>query len=178
MKELFDHYMADFMGIGVACDAARMLINYDVGGLYLDMDAYYPQYSAEAHYLFDFWGYHDVEFYERYLATWSFGSKPGHPVHKMHLKYLRKHFSTPAAERPFFLNRCYFPTAGVVLFLTGPFYYTVMAHNTLASPFDSDSENQDIFLMNSSYTNITENLVTVQELNGEIVQKVLNLEIR
>jgi len=34
--------MADFKGIGIACDIARIFINYNLGGLYLDMDAYYP----------------------------------------------------------------------------------------------------------------------------------------
>lgn len=138
--QLFDHYLADFKGIGVACDAARMIINYDLGGLYLDMDAFYPQYSAELHYIFDFWGYYDKEFYQRHLSTWSYGSIPGHPIHKLHLKYLRKFFRMPADERPFFLNRCYFPTSGVVLFLTGPFYYTIMGQYTLAAPDSHDFE--------------------------------------
>ena len=43
--QIFKHFMKDGLGVGIACDIARMLINYDMGGLYLDLDAYIEEYN-------------------------------------------------------------------------------------------------------------------------------------
>eukprot|EP00347_Sterkiella_histriomuscorum_P007451 403348866 len=173
-NDIFAYYMADFKGIGVACDIARMLINMDQGGVYLDLDAYISQYTIESHFLFDFFGVTDIEFYELQLSTWGFGSKPQHPIHRLHLKYVREFFLKSQQEKPFYLNRCYFQTSGVVLFQTGPFYYTIVGQQTI-SKFP---ENQDIILINTSFTKVADNPIRIRDKDGTIRDFTVKLDIK
>ena len=73
-------------------------------------------------------------------------------------------------ERPFYLNRCYYKTSGIVLFLTGPFYYARMAQEAL-----NQEGYQDVVLSNPSFTNVSDNFLQTIDLNGD--SKTINFNI-
>lgn len=77
--------MIDGQEVGKACDVARMLIVYDQGGLYLDLDFYIEDWDHKLNYYFDFFGFRETEFKSYHLSTFGFGARPHHEVHAKYL---------------------------------------------------------------------------------------------
>lgn len=101
-KEIFDYYMIDGLGVGKACDLARMLIVYNEGGLYLDLDFYIEEWDANLNYYFDFYGLRDIEFYVYYLTTWGFAARSHHEIHSKYLEIFKENYYLPIDKKPFF----------------------------------------------------------------------------
>ncbi|CDW78564.1 UNKNOWN [Stylonychia lemnae] len=169
IRETIDNYMIDGIGVGVACDILRMLINYDEGGLYLDMDFYIEEWDANLNYYFDFFGFRDREFDVQYFTTWGFGSKPGHIIHKTYLEIFNDFTQMDAAKRPYFINECMYKAVGAVLFKTGPFYY-----GKIFSKFNNLEGNQDVLIENPTYTNIYDTEFKFED-KGEIKNVTIRL---
>ena len=64
---VFDHYLEGGLGIGIACDVARFLIQHDQGGIYLDLDIISTKWSNDLHHYFDFFVWVEHKFDERVI---------------------------------------------------------------------------------------------------------------
>eukprot|EP00347_Sterkiella_histriomuscorum_P001696 403371029 len=167
-QQMENYFLEDSSGVGVFADIARMIITQEMGGIYQDIEGdLWGEYSVEAHYLFDFFGYLDENNGEYGLTNWGFGTKPNHPFHKAYLDNIKKYFLMSGSDRPFFLNRCLFKTAGVTMYFTGPFFMTVIGEQYLNQSPDS----QDIIIYS-----IQENQVKVRDSFDKISEVPISLK--
>lgn len=60
LEALIDYCDTD--RVGAAADFARMAINYEVGGFYIDLDFWLKEWDVNVHKLFDFFGFRCGEF--------------------------------------------------------------------------------------------------------------------
>lgn len=106
---------------GAAADLSRVIIAYDEGGLYLDLDFYINAWSTELHYLFDLVGFATPEHGHALINNMGFMAKPKHPVAIQYLKYVYDQiYEDNPDQRILNKEECWDGLAGVTLYDTGP----------------------------------------------------------
>ena len=91
MEALIDY--ADTDRVGAAADFARMAINYEEGGFYIDLDFWLKEWDININKIFDFFGFKCGEYVDSYvLFTWGFLSRPKHDIHLNYLNTFKHNY--------------------------------------------------------------------------------------
>eukprot|EP00347_Sterkiella_histriomuscorum_P022458 403338414 len=126
LEALIDYIETD--RVGAAADFARMAINYETGGFYIDLDFWLKEWDMNINKIFDFFGFKCGEFVTSYvLFTWGFLSRAKHPIHLNYLTEFKKNYLLQRQKerdgKPLHLLPCWVVTSGSTLYDTGPYFY-------------------------------------------------------